>query len=372
MTNERNFLIAHVCLTDGSVQYHQVDAAAVRRYLGGRGLGMHLLESSADQNPLIFLTGPLTDSRVPSGGRYCAVTRSAESGLPISLSSGTCWGAVLKRAGLDGIVIEGEAPEWAYLSIKNGNVQLHTAQPYVGMLSGETTQALKSTCGQDSAVLCIGPAGENLVPMAAILCNTERAFSRAGIGKNMGAKRLKAIAACAENVEDIPVNACIRCNVSCRNTNRENTSDFSSLCNAYGLDCVGAAQVLAAIGTLQACENGAADAAHWIPEISCPKTQLAKLAGEGAAALQRAYGTEPVVPAKRNARERAKQNVPEELAAVIDSVGGCLFSASAFRVEDYAQMITESTGERFSMDELMEAGTQILQLEQKIASCQPF
>lgn len=363
MMKERNHIIAHICLTDGTVRLRETEGGVLRRCLGGRGLGMQLLESAADEHPLIFLTGPLTDAPAPPGGRYCAVTRSADTGSPVSLSSGTCWGAVLKRAGLDGIVIEGEAPAWTYVSIENGTVRLHPAQSYAGMLSGETTRALKSVYGSNSAVLSIGPAGENLVPMAAVMCNTEHAFSRAGIGKTMGAKKLKAIAVHAENAGDIPANACERCTASCRNNHRTE-SDFAALCNEYGLDCLAAAQVIAAIGAI---EN--APAAHWIREISCPKTPLAKRAGYGLAALQQAYGA-PVPPVQKTARERVKQKLTPEMTAVVDSLGGCLFSASAFAPEDYAKMLAEATGEVFSPEELLQSGAEILQLERRIAQHQ--
>lgn len=352
-------IIAYVRLTDGTVEMRQTDAALLRCWLGGRGLGMHLLESAADQHPLIFLTGPLTDAPVPPGGRYCAVTRSDDSGQPICLSSGTGWGAALKKAGLDGIVIEGEAPEWVCLSIKNGTVRLLPAQPYVGMLTGETSKALKSAFGQNTTALCIGPAGENLVPLAAVLCDTERAFSRGGIGKIMGAKKLKAIV--ADSAGDIPANACSRCTVACRHNAAPKDPAFSACCNAYGLDCVGAAQAMDAIGAFQ--RRGLTNITdQGIPEISCPQTPLARLAGFGAEAVLRAYGTEPVPPAPK----RSKQNLPAEMAAVVDSLGCCLFAAAAFRPEDYAGMLTEAVGEDFSPEELMRAGAQILQLEQRI------
>lgn len=368
MEINRNYTIARVNLTDGTVRITQPETSALRQYLGGRGMGMHLLEESADESPLIFLTGPLTDGPVPPGGRYCAVTRSTDTGMPISLSSGTRWGAVLKRAGLDGIVIEGEAPGWTYLSIENGAVRFHSAQPYAGMLTGETVQALRAVCGQDCSVLSIGPAGENLVPISAILCDTDRAFSRGGIGRIMGAKKLKAIVVRAENAGEIPENACVRCIISCRHKN-PGASEFITLCNAYGLDSVGAAQVIAAIGELQKCDTSE-NAAHWIREISRPATPLAKLAGEGLAVLRRTYGAELTPPTPKAPREKAKQNLPEEVSAVMDSMGCCLFAASAFGMDDYARMLTEATGEVFTPEGILCAGKQILQLEQRIANRQ--
>lgn len=333
-------IIAHVRLTDGTVRFRQMDAAILRVCLGGRGLGMHLLEGSADESPLIFIAGPLTDSAVPPGGRYCAVTRSADTGLPISLSSGTGWGTVLKQAGLDGILIEGEAPEWSWVSIENGTVRLHSAQSLMGMLTGETDQALKSLCGPTSSVLCIGPAGEKLVPPAAIFCGSQRAFSRAGIGKIMGAKKLKAIVVHAETGKVVPENACNRCTVPCGHASSHKDTAFSSLCNEYGLDCIDTAQAMDALGSLSA-------QSQWIQNISRP---------------------EAVVEPAPSGPKRRKQNLPEDLSAIVDSLGCCLFSASKLQLEDYAKMLTETTGEFFSAEVLLDAGMNILQLEQRIQS----
>ena len=42
-------------------------------------------------------------------------------------------------------------------------------------------------------VLCIGPAGEKLSPMAAVMNDVDRAAGRGGVGAVMGSKNLKAI-----------------------------------------------------------------------------------------------------------------------------------------------------------------------------------
>lgn len=153
MKSKITYRIAYVCLSDRTVRIQDAEQADVRFYLGGRGLGMLLPERTDDEMPLIFLTGPLTDFKVPPGGRYSLITRSADTGEPITLSSGSVWGLLMKRAGLDGIVF------------------FHSAEACAGMTSVETTKKLRSVHGDDSTVLCIGPAGENLVPMFDILCN---------------------------------------------------------------------------------------------------------------------------------------------------------------------------------------------------------
>ena len=57
----------HVDLTSGRSAYHDLDAARLRRYMGGIGLGTSLLHEYAPpgvdplsaENPLIFATAPL-------------------------------------------------------------------------------------------------------------------------------------------------------------------------------------------------------------------------------------------------------------------------------------------------------------------------
>lgn len=374
MTNERRYRIARVCLTDGTVQPEEVNDTAVHRYLGGRGLGMYLLRSiPAERNPLIFATGPLTDSEASPGGRYCAVFRSALTGKPVSLSAGSGWGRMLKRTGLDGIIIEGEAPEWVYLSVEKGALRLHPAETCLGMLCGETARALKSLHGRNSCVLCIGPAGENLVPLSAIMCNGERAFSRHGIGKVMGAKKLKAIVVGMEDAGAIPDTACSRCPVPCRNkagksdSPREMEPGLSDACNEYGLDSFGVFQAAEAIRELQhrgIVTEAPADIREWVRQVSRRETEITVLAGEGLAALERVFGASLLPHSPKKARDRAKPKLTEEMTALIDAMGCCLFAAASLGPEECAGLLSDAAGIVCPPERILQFGTEILQLEE--------
>ena len=57
----------------------------------------------------------------------------------------------------------------------------------------ETTEALYAETAPDAKVACIGPAGENLSYIAAIMNDMHRAAGRTGVGAVMGSKNLKAI-----------------------------------------------------------------------------------------------------------------------------------------------------------------------------------
>jgi aldehyde:ferredoxin oxidoreductase len=57
--------------------------------------------------------------------------------------------------------------------------------------------------------------------------------------------------------------------------------------------------------------------------------------------------------------------VYQDLTAVVDSAGLCVFTIFALGVEDYARMINAATGFDFTAEELMDAGERIWNLERK-------
>jgi aldehyde:ferredoxin oxidoreductase len=120
-----------------------------------------------------------------------------KSPLTGSIGSGNTggeWGAFLKRSGFDGIVLEGASETPVYLAIVDGKAEIRDARDLWGKNTFDTTRVLKSVVGgKNTSVTCVGPAGENLVPMAVIMNDEHRAAGRAGLGAIMGSKKLKAI-----------------------------------------------------------------------------------------------------------------------------------------------------------------------------------
>lgn len=194
--------LLRVNLTSGKVSTEALDLAAARMFIGGRGLGSFYLRREIDPrvealspaNKLIFATGPLTGSPIPAASRYMAVTRSPLTGTVACSNAGGFWGPELKFAGYDMVILEGKAPKPCWLLIRDSAVELRDAAAYWGKLVGETTEGLLRECGDTKAhVLCIGPAGEHLSPIAAIVNDKYRAAGRSGVGAVMGSKNLKAI-----------------------------------------------------------------------------------------------------------------------------------------------------------------------------------
>jgi aldehyde:ferredoxin oxidoreductase len=180
----------------------EVDEATRRRFIGGRGLGVKLytdlfpepVDPFSDDNALIFMTGPLTGTLMTSG-RYQVVSRSPLTGTICDSSSGGQFGAALKGAGLDGLIIRGRAARPVYLSVHDGQVEVRDASVHWGLDTQQTQKAIQAELGAKASVACIGPAGENRVLFAAIMNDKDRAAGRGGLGAVMGAKNLKAVAA---------------------------------------------------------------------------------------------------------------------------------------------------------------------------------
>jgi aldehyde:ferredoxin oxidoreductase len=104
------------------------------------------------------------------------------------------FGAFLKFAGFDGVVVQGKAERWLYLYIHDGAAELRDARHLQGKDTQETQEAIKKGITRQSSVFTIGPAGENLVRFASIVGDYGHVAAHNGLGAVMGAKKLKAIA----------------------------------------------------------------------------------------------------------------------------------------------------------------------------------
>ena len=173
-----------------------------RQYLGGAGIGIKYLydEVPGDTNPLeednklIFVTGPLTGTDAVCASRMKVITKSPLTGAVAMSSTGGYFPAEMKFAGYDMIIVEGKSPEPVYVSIVDDKVTFKDAKPLWGSKTLDCEIFIKDKLGdQNTRVACIGPAGENLVSLGAII-NERHAAGRKGTGAVMGSKNLKAIA----------------------------------------------------------------------------------------------------------------------------------------------------------------------------------
>jgi aldehyde:ferredoxin oxidoreductase len=194
--------ILEVNLSDGNISTQPTEAY-VDDYLGGRGIGVRLvydrvkpgIDALSPDNALIFSMGPLTGTAIPSSGRTDVTALSPLSNLRAKSNFGGYWGPEAKYAGFDHIVITGKAEKPCYLWIKDGRVEIRSAEGLWGKDTAETqTMIQKELNDPEIKVVCIGPAGEKMVRFASIITEMAASATRTGTGAVMGSKNLKAIA----------------------------------------------------------------------------------------------------------------------------------------------------------------------------------
>lgn len=200
MTTTYNGKLLRINLTTGSIAEEPLNLDLAHKFIGGRGLGTKILmdegvatvDPLSPDNKLVYLTGPLTGAAVPTGGRYMVITKSPLNNMIACSNSGGVWGGKLKYAGFDGIIVEGKSEAPVYINIEDEKVEILPAQEYWGKTSEEVDELLKEKYPKCS-VLNIGPGGETLSLIAAIMNDKDRAAGRSGVGAVMGSKNLKAI-----------------------------------------------------------------------------------------------------------------------------------------------------------------------------------
>ncbi|MBN2034181.1 MAG: aldehyde ferredoxin oxidoreductase family protein [Deltaproteobacteria bacterium] len=194
--------ILRVNLNRKTVSRDELDPAAAKAFIGGRGLGVKYLLDAIDplcdplgaENAMIMATGPLTGTAAPTGARYMVVTKSPLTGAITASNSGGKFPAELKKAGVDMIIFEGRSPEPVYLWIDEGKAELRSAGHLWGKDTHATDDLIRSETNNRAKVASIGPAGEKGVLFASIMNDRDRAAGRSGVGAVMGAKNLKAVA----------------------------------------------------------------------------------------------------------------------------------------------------------------------------------
>ena len=195
--------VLRINLTTGTITTNPIDEQVCQRYLGGSGFVSYYLwkelkggiDALGPENKLVIATGPVTGTPIMGAGRHTLGAKSPQTG-GIALSQvGEYWGAEIKRAGFDIVIIEGKSKTPVYISIKDGQVEIKAAAHLWGQDTKETQATIRRELQDDKVrVLMIGPGGENLVKYACIMGGLYDAAGRGGMGAVMGSKNLKAIA----------------------------------------------------------------------------------------------------------------------------------------------------------------------------------
>jgi len=199
-----NGKILRVNLTKGAASTESPSEQFYKTYLGGRGFIVHTLltevPKGADplgpENKIIFALGPVTGHPLPGSGRNSIGAKSPLTGAYGESEAGGFWGAELKKAGFDAIIVEGKAEKPVYLWVDNGQAEIREAGGLWGLEVADAERAIHKELG-DARIrtAMIGPAGERRVRFACIFNDISHAAGRTGLGAVMGSKNLKAIAA---------------------------------------------------------------------------------------------------------------------------------------------------------------------------------
>lgn len=189
------------------------------QWIGGHGIATAIffdlvkdktVEAFDPDNTLVLMSGRFAGTLAPAASRMEIVGIQSQAYPHEWFGSSNMGGrfpAMLKYAGFDGIVIEGQADSPTWINIIDGKVSFEEATGLWGLDTYDTQRVIfrKVLSQRDErrhggtsplpAVLAIGPAGENLSRIATIQQGAGSAFGQGGFGGVWGAKNLKAISA---------------------------------------------------------------------------------------------------------------------------------------------------------------------------------
>ncbi len=195
--------ILHVDLSAGTCMVEEPDEVFYRTYIGGACMGAYYvarnvppkIDALDKNNILAFTLSPVTGAAVSGTARHCVSCKSPQTGTIAASEAGGFWGAELKYAGFDGLIITGRAAEPTYLWITDGSWELRDASAVWGRDTGSTQDIIREELNDPKArVACIGTAGEVGVKYAGIVNELRHFNGRNGMGAVMGSKNLKAVA----------------------------------------------------------------------------------------------------------------------------------------------------------------------------------
>ncbi|MBC2716364.1 MAG: hypothetical protein HF978_13735 [Desulfobacteraceae bacterium] len=194
--------ILHVDLSEQRIWTVPLDETLARDYVGGLGVCIklaydlipHGVDPLSPESVFVLGVGPLVGTDLPSSSRMYAVAR-----LPASGTVGWCgaggysFGAQLKYAGYDHIIVSGMADKPVYINIEDDRVDIRDADALWGLGIDETCESVYRAHDAQAGVIAIGPAGENKSTIAMAFVDRISTLGRGGFGAVMGVKNLKAI-----------------------------------------------------------------------------------------------------------------------------------------------------------------------------------
>src|SRR5437879_2780373 len=139
-----------VDLTGGTSKSISLAEDVLRLFLGGAGLGVHLLiregaagvDPLATEAPLVFSLGPLVGAPLTTSAKFAVIAKSPLTNRLNDALSSSHFALAAKRAGLDALVIVGACAAPSTLVIDDGAVRLQSAADLWGLTAQEANARL--------------------------------------------------------------------------------------------------------------------------------------------------------------------------------------------------------------------------------------
>jgi aldehyde:ferredoxin oxidoreductase len=198
-------------LTTGETRIIPIPIDVLTQTIGGVGLAAQLvydhlpanIQALDPENVLVFAAGPLGGTTFAGSGRLVIAGLSPLTGAWGESSLGGYFATHIKRCGYDALLFRGASQDPVVLVLQEDHVELIPADDLWGTDSYTTENSLISVY-PGSEVITIGPAGENMVPMASLIHHKgNNIAARCGLGAVAGSKHLKAIV--AKGTGEVPV-----------------------------------------------------------------------------------------------------------------------------------------------------------------------
>jgi aldehyde:ferredoxin oxidoreductase len=195
--------VLHIDLDSKNSRIETFEGEFLKSLIGGRGITSYLLyrdvpkgtDPLSPDNILAFTSGALGGTNAPTAARTTVTSKSPVTKLFMKASMGGQWGAALRFAGYDVLVLHGRSDSWVNVVVTDQGVSFEPADKYLGKSVLETTELIAADhpALPDLSVCCIGIAGEKHIAYAGIFGSVYNTAARGGMGAVMGSKLVKAV-----------------------------------------------------------------------------------------------------------------------------------------------------------------------------------
>ena len=220
-----NGKILIVDLTNKTLETQDLNPEWAYHFIGGATLGARYLYDMMPANTHVFapesivgfVSGPLNATKALLGARFTVVSKSPVTNGWNDTNCGGSFGPALRKTGYDAVFVKGISETPVYIFLDGGKPEIRDASAIWGKTTSASEDILRAELGEKISVAQIGPGGERMSYMAAIVNDTHRVAGRGGSGAVMGSKKLKAIV-CRGGTAEIPVKdaaALVDCNKEC-------------------------------------------------------------------------------------------------------------------------------------------------------------